>query len=198
MIKKIFVILSLSTFIINLSFATDLLADLTNGKLTDNSPGVKVLSLDEKKSVKGGYRLLETNAGQNVFLFENISGAGVSFTRIGVIPMLTRYETANKVSCGFGLDGCSTSYINKQAYNEFISVANPNLGEFLAVTATKTTTIGLFGVPQYNFATSGMIVGINSNGSIYKIRNAGNNRITREVLSKIENDLNKILFTQYR
>ena len=170
MIKKIFVILSISTFIINLSFASDLLADLTNGKLSDNSPGVKVLSLDEKKSVKGGY----------------------------VIPMLTQYETANKVSCGFGLDGCSTSYINKQAYNEFISVANPNLGEFLAVTATKTTTIGLFGVPQYNFATSGMIVGINSNGSIYKIRNASNNRITREVLSKIENDLNKILFTQYR
>ena len=55
MIKKIFVILSLSTFIINLSFASDLLADLTNGKLTENSPGVKVLSLDEKKSVKGGY-----------------------------------------------------------------------------------------------------------------------------------------------
>ena len=37
------------------AFAVDLLASLTNGKLSDNSPGVKVLSLDEAKQVKGGY-----------------------------------------------------------------------------------------------------------------------------------------------
>ena len=37
------------------AFAADLLASLTNGKVSDNSPGVKVLSLDEAKQVKGGY-----------------------------------------------------------------------------------------------------------------------------------------------
>ena len=37
------------------AFAVDLLASLTNGKLSDNSPGVKVLSLEEAKQVKGGY-----------------------------------------------------------------------------------------------------------------------------------------------
>ena len=36
-------------------FGADLLASLTNGKLSDNSPGVKVLSLEEAKQVKGGY-----------------------------------------------------------------------------------------------------------------------------------------------
>ena len=36
-------------------FAADLLASLTNGKISDNSPGVKVLSLEEVKQVKGGY-----------------------------------------------------------------------------------------------------------------------------------------------
>ena len=36
-------------------FGADLLASLTNGKISDNSPGVKVLSLDEAKQVKGGY-----------------------------------------------------------------------------------------------------------------------------------------------
>ena len=35
-------------------FGADLLASVTNGKLSDNSPGVKVLSLDEAKQVKGG------------------------------------------------------------------------------------------------------------------------------------------------
>ena len=37
------------------TFAVDLLASLANGKLSDNSPGIKVLSLKEAKQVKGGY-----------------------------------------------------------------------------------------------------------------------------------------------
>ena len=41
-------------------FAADLLASVTNGKLSDNSPGVKVLSLDEAKQVKGGYLYYDT------------------------------------------------------------------------------------------------------------------------------------------
>ena len=36
-------------------FGADLLAKLTNDKISDNSPGVKVLSLEEAKQVKGGY-----------------------------------------------------------------------------------------------------------------------------------------------
>ena len=35
--------------------AADLLASVTNGKISDNSHGAKVLSLDEAKQVKGGY-----------------------------------------------------------------------------------------------------------------------------------------------
>ena len=42
------------------AFAADLLASLTNGKVSDNSPGVKVLSLEEAKQVKGGYYFINT------------------------------------------------------------------------------------------------------------------------------------------
>ena len=42
-------------------FGADLLASVTNGKISDNSPGVKVLSLDEAKQVKGGYYLTKYN-----------------------------------------------------------------------------------------------------------------------------------------
>ena len=42
------------------AFAVDLLASVTNGKISDNSPGVKVLSLDEAKQVKGGYLYYDT------------------------------------------------------------------------------------------------------------------------------------------
>ena len=41
-------------------FSADLLASLTNGKISDNSPGVKVLSLEEAKQVKGGYYFINT------------------------------------------------------------------------------------------------------------------------------------------
>lgn len=57
MFKKLFAVLSLSAFLTSLSFATDLLAFYSNGKLTEKSPGVKVLSLEEKKQVKGGYKV---------------------------------------------------------------------------------------------------------------------------------------------
>ena len=39
------------------AFAVDLLASVTNGKISDNSPGVKVLSLEEAKQVNGGYEI---------------------------------------------------------------------------------------------------------------------------------------------
>ncbi|HEF9735905.1 TPA: hypothetical protein SB136_001321 [Campylobacter coli] len=48
-------IIILSTLLINFSFANDLLAKLSNGAVSDNSQGVKALSLDEMKQVKGGY-----------------------------------------------------------------------------------------------------------------------------------------------
>ena len=47
------------------SFAAILLASLTNGKISDSSPGVKVLSLEEAKQVKGGYNLILDNISNN-------------------------------------------------------------------------------------------------------------------------------------
>ena len=49
----IFLVASLASSL----FSADLLASLTNGKVSDNSPGVKVLSLEEAKQVTGGYCL---------------------------------------------------------------------------------------------------------------------------------------------
>ena len=47
-------------------FGADLLASLTNGKVSDNSPGVKVLSLEEAKQVKGGYIIAYPRSGHGV------------------------------------------------------------------------------------------------------------------------------------
>ena len=52
--KKIFVLLALF-LLVNFAFAEDFLAKVSKGALSDTSPGVKKLSLEEMKEVKGGY-----------------------------------------------------------------------------------------------------------------------------------------------
>ena len=57
MSNKLFFGAAILAILATSTFAADLLASLTNGKISDNSPGVKVLSLEEAKQVKGGYYL---------------------------------------------------------------------------------------------------------------------------------------------
>ena len=46
-------------------FGADLLASVTNGKISDNSPDVRVLSLEEAKQVNGGYLAYELQLSKN-------------------------------------------------------------------------------------------------------------------------------------
>ena len=67
MSKKLFFGAVILAILASGAFAVDLLASLTNGKLSDNSPGVKVPSLEEAKQVKGGYiRGIQTRSGHGV------------------------------------------------------------------------------------------------------------------------------------
>ncbi|HHW4199334.1 TPA: hypothetical protein ACUVPI_001401, partial [Campylobacter coli] len=53
--KKLLSVVALGTLLSSSAFAEDILAKVSNGAISDNSAGVKVLSLDEMKEVKGGY-----------------------------------------------------------------------------------------------------------------------------------------------
>ncbi|MDO4674535.1 hypothetical protein [Campylobacter sp.] len=57
--KKLIAFLFVFFYFSNFVFAGDFLAKVSNGVLRDASVGVKKLSFDEMKEVKGGYR---TNA----------------------------------------------------------------------------------------------------------------------------------------
>ncbi|WP_417904263.1 hypothetical protein ACD570_07030 [Campylobacter sp. LH-2024] len=48
-------VVALSALLSSSAFAEDILAKVSNGVISDNSAGVKVLNLDEIKEVKGGY-----------------------------------------------------------------------------------------------------------------------------------------------
>ncbi|HEB9288076.1 TPA: hypothetical protein RZK20_001778 [Campylobacter coli] len=54
MFKKLLSVVALGALFASSAFAEDILAKVSNGAISDNSAGVKVLSLDEMKEVKGG------------------------------------------------------------------------------------------------------------------------------------------------
>ncbi|EQB9114539.1 hypothetical protein ACYYDG_001134 [Campylobacter upsaliensis] len=65
MFQKLFSIVALSALLVSFSFANDLLAKLSNGAVSDNSVGVKILSLDEMKEVRGGYLTVPIKLSNN-------------------------------------------------------------------------------------------------------------------------------------
>ncbi|ENS3064491.1 hypothetical protein ACEZ2Y_001806, partial [Campylobacter jejuni] len=54
MFKKLLSVATLGALLASSAFAEDILAKVSNGAISDNSAGVKVLSLNEMKEVKGG------------------------------------------------------------------------------------------------------------------------------------------------
>ncbi|MBT0743587.1 hypothetical protein KJQ84_03305 [Campylobacter upsaliensis] len=61
MFKKLLGVTALGTLLASSAFAEDILAKVSNGAISDNSAGVKVLSLDEMKEVKGGYQFIRNS-----------------------------------------------------------------------------------------------------------------------------------------
>ena len=108
--KKFLFSAVISAILTSGAFAVDLLASLTNGKLSDNSPGVKVLSLEEAKQVKGGYYI---STLENINTINLGGGATIkeAYARIG----LTDTKLKNKALCTFGATKCSRSLtLNKK------------------------------------------------------------------------------------
>ncbi|MCI6299206.1 MAG: hypothetical protein MR582_06155 [Campylobacter sp.] len=88
-----FLVASLASF----SFGADLLASLTNGKISDNSPGVKVLSLEAAtNSLSAPFRqLLGYSVTRNIGF--NKSGAYTYFT-YKVITYDTNLRTYHNIT----------------------------------------------------------------------------------------------------
>ena len=170
-------------------FSADLLASLTNGKVSDNSPGVKVLSPEEAKQVKGGYY---------ISTLENINtinlGGGATIKEAYTIIGLTDTELKNKTLCTFGATKCSRSLtLNKNRYNDFAKIADPKKNEVVVITGTMTTAPTYYGLSKSQFFISASVY-VNNGGSLTKLRNINtSNKTVKDAISRIRNDLNQKL-----
>ena len=187
--KKFLFSAVISAILTSGAFGADLLAKLTNGKLSDNSPCVKVLSLEEAKQVKGGY---------NIATLENINtinlGGGATIKEAYAVINLAQVEIDNKALCTFGATKCSRSLtLNKNRYNDFAKIADPKKNEVVVITGTMTTAPTYYGLSKSQFFISASVY-VNNGGSLTKLRNINTSNTTvKDAISRIRNDLNQKL-----
>ena len=188
MFKKLLVALSLSTFLTSLSFAEDLLAFYTNGKLTENSPGVKVLSLEEKKSVKGGYMVIPKHNGIDEYYV-------IARYTSGEANYILNY--ANNLNAPKGLCGMNQATCNNPSSNRFTSFleVTGNHIDFFPVYYVKRN-IGISNLGnKFVYFTYGVGVADDRN-KIYKFSSSpllNNNMIIKEMANKYKEQMESAL-----
>ncbi|EPP1196194.1 hypothetical protein ACULY9_000647 [Campylobacter upsaliensis] len=110
MFKKLLSVTALGTLLASSAFAEDILAKVSNGAISDNSAGVKVLSLDEMKEVKGGYQFIRNSN------YDYLAG---SLSSYGYEVRDDRYNSTSIVSNSLGYSNSTTivakyRYVNNQ------------------------------------------------------------------------------------
>ena len=99
MFKKLLGVTALGTLLASSAFAEDILAKVSNGAISDNSAGVKVLSLDEMKEVKGGYQFIRNSN------YDYLAG---SLSSYGYEVRDDRYNSTSIVSNSLGYSNSTT------------------------------------------------------------------------------------------
>ncbi|EOD4833592.1 hypothetical protein ACJU1R_001002 [Campylobacter upsaliensis] len=101
MFQKLFSVIALSALLVSFSFANDLLAKLSNGAVSDNSVGVKILSLDEMKEVRGGYRTSAFLIAENEYLALAIPDQTTTYRQAVAIYSITNDDSLRNVLLGY-------------------------------------------------------------------------------------------------
>ncbi|EAH7284990.1 hypothetical protein ELL62_09260 [Campylobacter coli] len=172
--KKIFALLALTSLLTSSAFAEDFLAKLTKGALSDTSPGVKELSLDEMKEVKGGY----------VVEFEFFKDRRNLTSEVYAIAEITLEERKNldKGLCGAGEDKCQNP--SRDRLFAWLQASANSPADYRPVYKVKRQIkYSNLGQPYVLFTYGVAVYNVN-NGQIYQYNSSpmlNNNRIIREI-----------------
>ncbi|EAL2986148.1 hypothetical protein A4296_09650 [Campylobacter coli] len=171
--KKIFALLALTSLLTSSVFAEDFLAKLTKGALSDTSPGVKELSLEEMKQVKGGY----------VVEFEFFKDRRNLTSEVYAIAEITLEERKNldKGLCGAGEDKCQNP--SRDRLFAWLQASANSPADYRPVYKVKRQIkYSNLGQPYVLFTYGVAVYNVN-NGQIYQYNSSpmlNNNRIIRE------------------
>lgn len=170
--KKIFAFLALTFLLTSSVFAEDFLAKLTKGALSDTSPGVKELSLEKMKEVKGGY----------LVRFKFFKDRRNLTSEVYAIVDFTQYEleNLNKGLCGAGEDKCQNP--SRDRLFAWLQVSANSPADYRPVYKVKRQIkYSNLGQPYVLFTYGVAVYNVN-NGQIYQYNSSpmlNNNRIKR-------------------
>ncbi|BEK27182.1 hypothetical protein [Campylobacter jejuni] len=165
--KKIFALLALTSLLTSSVFAEDFLAKLTKGALSDTSPGVKELSLEEMKQVKGGY----------VVEFEFFKDRRNLTSEVYAIAEITLEDL-----CGAGEDKCQNP--SRDRLFAWLQASANSPADYRPVYKVKRQIKHSNLGQPYVLFTYGVAVYNVNNGQIYQYNSSpmlNNNRIIREI-----------------
>ncbi len=169
--------------------ADDFLAKATNGALSDTQIGVVKLDNNRMTNVKGGYTV-----SRNTFTLINRVVGNSSIKQIGKVIFISEAEQRARALGYYGSEAAGSGYYAGQRYNEAVSVADPQRGELLAITATLTKIPSYFGTPIPKFEYGAVVLKVTSDGSLYRLRSANlSSYIASDAMRYEKNNLSREL-----
>ncbi|WP_255298193.1 hypothetical protein [Campylobacter helveticus] len=193
MFKRLLSIIALSALLVSFSFANDLLAKLSNGALSDNSQGVKALSLDEMKQVKGGYAVTTIRISQNELAtlavpdFENELGWEIKNGQIDLEQTMKN----DRGLCQMGSTQCYSNSATKKhlwqsqkRLQEFTNALDGSNPLYTALGFSVKRNVGFNRAGKFVYFSYGVVAVNRFDGSIRNVTNSAtlnNNAIINEL-----------------
>ncbi|TKX30024.1 bacteriocin [Campylobacter estrildidarum] len=195
MIKKLLSVAALGALLASSAFGDDFLAKVSNGALSDNSAGVKVLSLNEMKEVKGGYEVrFLYNGSQWTPTTESYA---VALYTGGELQYIANYLNHNdKAPQGLcGIDQTSCSNPSKNRLTSFFEVTQGSIKLLPSYIVKRQVKVSDLGRPYVLF-TYGVGAYDPNTSQLYKFNSSpmlNNNMIIKEIANKYKEQMESAL-----
>ncbi|WP_270978648.1 hypothetical protein [Campylobacter helveticus] len=205
MFQKLFSVIALGALLANFAFANDLLAKLSNGAVSDNSVGVKVLSLDEMKEVRGGYAVTTIRISQNELTalavpdFENELGWEIKNGQIDLEQTMKN----DRGLCQMGSTQCYSNSATKKhlwqsqkRLQEFTNALDGSNPLYTALGFSVKRNVGFNRAGKFVYFSYGVVAVNRFDGSIRNVTNSATlnnniiiNELKRNYKDRLENAL---------
>ncbi|EPU7273753.1 hypothetical protein ACVY46_000733 [Campylobacter upsaliensis] len=205
MFQKLFSVIALGALLANFAFANDLLAKLSNGAVSDNSVGVKILSLDEMKEVRGGYAVATIRISQNELAalavpdFENELGWEIKNGQIDLEQTMKN----DRGLCQMGSTQCYSNSATKKhlwqsqkRLQEFTNALDGSNPLYTALGFSVKRNVGFNRTGKFVYFSYGVVAVNRFDGSIRNVTNSAtlnNNVIINELKRNYKDRLESAL-----
>ncbi|EOG9531756.1 hypothetical protein ACLLIR_000609 [Campylobacter upsaliensis] len=203
--KRLLNIIALSALLANFAFANDILAKLSNGAVSDNSVGVKILSLDEMREVRGGYAVATIRISQNELAalavpdFENELGWEIKNGQIDLEQTMKN----DRGLCQMGSTQCYSNSATKKhlwqsqkRLQEFTNALDGSNPLYTALGFSVKRNVGFNRAGKFVYFSYGVVAVNRFDGSIRNVTNSAtlnNNIIINELKRNYKDRLESAL-----